>query len=51
MACVGKVIAGDGGGISGNTEIDIIDVPEAYVVRVLWDGKVMEDILVQEVQP
>ena len=47
----GKVIAGDGGGISGNTEIDIIDVPEAYVVRVLWDGKVMEDILVQEVQP
>lgn len=47
----GKVIAGDGGGISGNTDIDVIDVPKAYVIRVLWDGNVMEDILVKEVQP
>ncbi len=47
----GKLVTGDGNGISGNVTIELADVTEYYVCRVLWDGKEMEDILVKEVKP
>ena len=47
----GKIVAGDGYGISGYPEFEISDLPNAYAVRVLWDGEEMEDIIATEVKP
>ena len=47
----GKVIGGDGQGVSNNMHFELSETPKAYVVRVYWDAQQMEDIIATEVQP
>ena len=46
----GKVIGGDGQGVSNNMHFELSETPKAYVVRVYWDAQQMEDIIATEVQ-